>query len=109
MENLVHRASFDSKDKDAPSKPRIKHVARSGLIDPEDEGCSEGDSRQEGVSTSVVSGVDASPVFEACEHVLDPVTLPVSDRIIAVLNTMLGMGWDAWPDTALDERLAEGR
>ncbi|MER9676153.1 hypothetical protein, partial [Mesorhizobium sp. M0208] len=27
----------------------------SGLIDPEDEGCSEGDRRQEGVSTSVVS------------------------------------------------------
>lgn len=81
----------------------------SGLIDPQDEGCSEGDRRQEGVSTSVVSGVDASPVFEACEHVLDPVALSVQDRIVAVLSTMLGMGWDAWRDTALDERLAEGR
>jgi hypothetical protein len=53
--------------------------------------------------------MDASPVFEACEHVLDPVALSVQDRIAAVLNSMLGMGWNAWRDTALDERLAEGR
>ena len=61
------------------------------------------------MSTSVLSGMDASPVFEACEHVLDPVALSVQDRIAVVLNSMLGMGWNAWRDTALDERLAEGR
>jgi hypothetical protein len=27
MKNLAHRASFDSEDKDAPSKPGIKHLA----------------------------------------------------------------------------------
>ena len=61
------------------------------------------------MSTSVVPGVDAAPVFEAGEHVLDPVALAVEDRIVAVLNTMLGMRRNAGRDAALDERLAEGR
>ena len=61
------------------------------------------------MSTSVVPCVDATPVFEAGEHILDPVALSVEDRIIAVLDTMACMGRDARCDAALDERLAEGR
>lgn len=30
MQNLAHSASFDSEDKDAPSKPGIKHLADAG-------------------------------------------------------------------------------
>ena len=52
--------------------------------------------------------MDAAPVLEACEQVLDPVALAIEDRIIAVPDPMLGMGWNAGGDAALDERLAEG-
>lgn len=93
-----------------PNDPKInsaKVVLGSGLIDPEDEGGGEGDCGQEGVSASVVSGVDASPVLEAGEHVLDPVALPIEQRIIAVLDTVLGMRRDAGRDALADERLAE--
>lgn len=47
---------------------------------------------------SVVSSVYASPVLEAGEHVLDPVAPPVEQRIIAVLDTVLGMRRDAGCD-----------
>lgn len=60
------------------------------------------------MSASVISCVDAPPVLEACEQVFDPVSLPVKDSIVAVLNTMFGMGRDAGCDAALDECLAEG-
>ncbi|MER9820204.1 hypothetical protein NKJ42_31060 [Mesorhizobium sp. M0129] len=50
--------------------------------------------------------MDATPVFEACEHVLDPVALSVG---LAVLDTMLGMGPDAERDAAFNDRLADGR
>lgn len=85
----------------------IEDALGSGLIDPEDEDCGEGDCGQEGVSASVVSRVDASPILEAGEHVLDPVALLIEQRIIAVLDTVLGMRWDARRDTLPDERLAE--
>jgi hypothetical protein len=41
----------------------------SGLIDLENEDRGEGYRREEGVSASVVSRVDTSPVLEAGEHV----------------------------------------
>jgi len=59
------------------------------------------------VRASVVSSVDAPPVLEAGEHVLDPVALPVEQRIIAVLDTVLGMRRDAGCDALADERFAE--
>lgn len=80
----------------------------SGLIDPEDEDCGEGDCGQEGVGASVVSGVDASPVLEACEHVLDPVALPVEDAIVVMLDAVAGMGRDAGCDALLGQGLPEG-
>src|SRR5690606_8013388 len=92
-----------------PDAARTLGQLGSGLIDPEDKDCGEGDCRQEGVSTSVVPGVYAPPIFEASEQVLDLVALAVEDRIVAVLDTMAGMGRDARGDAALDDRLAQGR
>lgn len=51
----------------------------SGLIDSENEDRGKGYRREEGVSASVVSRVDTSPVLEAGEHVPDPVALAVAD------------------------------
>lgn len=60
------------------------------------------------MSTSVVSGVDASPVLQACEQVFYPVTLAVEDGIVGVLGAVTRMWRNARCDAALDERLAEG-
>ncbi len=59
------------------------------------------------MSASVVSGMDAAPVFETGEHVLDPVALPVEDRIVAVLDAMAGVGRYTRRDAPLFQRLAE--
>ena len=58
----------------------VEHVGAglgSGLIDPEDDDGGQGDGGHEGMGASVIAGVDAAPIFEAAEHVLDPVALPV--------------------------------
>ena len=60
------------------------------------------------MSASVVSCVDASPVLEAGEHVLDLVALAVEDGIVAGLDAVAGIGRDAGGDAALDQSLAEG-
>ena len=60
------------------------------------------------MSTSIVSGVDAAPILEACEQVLDLVALAVEDRIVGVLDAVAGMGRNAGCDAALDECLSEG-
>ncbi len=52
--------------------------------------------------------MDSSPVFEAREHVLDPVALPVKDWIVCMLNAMAGMWRDAWGDAAFGQSLSEG-
>lgn len=59
------------------------------------------------MSASVVSGVDASPVLEASEHVLDPVALAVECAIIIMLDAMLCMRRDAGRDALVDEGLPE--
>ena len=59
------------------------------------------------MSTSVVSGVDAAPILEACEQVLDLVALAVEDRIVGVLDAVAGMGRDAGCDAALEECLSK--
>ena len=61
------------------------------------------------MSASVVSGVDASPVLEAGEQVLDAMALLVEDRIVGVLNAVLGMGRDAGRYAPIDQGLAERR
>lgn len=95
---VAHQAGviqvFDNFDKQAVDRaeawPRVvNRVTRahrrrlgSGLIDPEDDCCGDASCREEGMSESIVSGSDASPVLELCEQVLDPVALPV-DGLVA--------------------------
>src|SRR5690606_29952476 len=47
------------------------------LTEPEDDGCCEGDGGEECVSAAIIAGVDASPVLETPEHILNFVTLPI--------------------------------
>ena len=58
---------------------------------------------------SVVSSVDATPVLEAREHVLDPMAFSVEDAIVFVLCAMLGMGRNARGDAPLGQSLSESR
>jgi len=60
------------------------------------------------MGASVVSGVDAAPVLEAGEHVLDPVALPVEDAIVVMLDAVAGMRRDAGCDALVGEGLPEG-
>ena len=67
----------------------ISGWARDSLIESEDDGCGNADGGHECVGASVVAGVDAAPVLEFPEHVLDPVSLAiehctVGDRDLAV-------------------------
>ena len=50
------------------------------------------------MSTSAVTCVDASPVFEFGEHVLDSVALPIEQTIMVVPGAMLVVGRDAARD-----------
>lgn len=59
------------------------------------------------MSTPVVSGVDTSPVLETSEHILDLVALAIENRIVAVLDAVLGMGWDAGSDAPFGQRLPQ--
>ena len=52
------------------------------MIDPEGDGCGDADGREEGVSASVVAGVDAPPVLELPEQVLDLVALTVEFSVV---------------------------
>ena len=61
------------------------------------------------MGATVVSGVDAPPVFEACEHVFDPVALPVEDGIVFVPCAVLGVRRNARCDAPFGQRLSEGR
>lgn len=45
--------------------------AQDSLRQPEDDGFGDADSGHEGVGAAVVAGMDAAPVFELAEHVLD--------------------------------------
>lgn len=59
------------------------------------------------MSASVISGVDATPVHEAGEQVLDLVSLAIEYRIVAVLDLVPGVGRNARDDAALAEGVAE--
>ena len=61
------------------------------MIDPVDDGCRDADGREEGMGAPVVSGVDASPVFEPPEHVLDLVTLTVERAVVRDLYLPVGL------------------
>ena len=52
------------------------------MIDPEDDGCGDADGGHEGVCTSVVTGVNASPVLQPSEHYLDFVALAIEHDVM---------------------------
>lgn len=60
MENLAHSASFDSEDKDAPSKPGIKHVT-PGLIQTDITG----GKLTEDMRADIIKGIPLSRLGEA--------------------------------------------
>jgi hypothetical protein len=59
------------------------------------------------VGALVVAGVDAPPVLEACEHVLDAVALPIERAIVTVLNFAASTRRNARCYAVFDERLPE--
>ena len=59
------------------------------------------------MGAAVIAGVDASPVFQPCKHVLDAMALLVEGAIVVVLDFALGVWRDAWRDPAFGKRLAE--
>ena len=81
--------------------------AQDSLIDPEDDDISDTDCREEGVRTSVIAGMDASPVLEFSEHVLDLVAAAVEFSVEGRRVLPVGFWRYAGGDTALDEGLAE--
>lgn len=56
---------------------------------------------------TVVTGGDASPVFEAGEQVLDFVTLTIEMFVVGVPDLAIGLGRDAWGDAASGRGVAE--
>ena len=52
------------------------------MIDPEDGSCGDAEGGHEGVGASVVSSVDAPPVLEPAEHILDLVALTVEGAVV---------------------------
>ena len=60
----------------------IQTRVRTYRSEPEDECCGDADCREVGVGATVVSGVDAPPIFEAPEHVFDFVALFVEHGVM---------------------------
>jgi hypothetical protein len=52
------------------------------LIDPEDDGCGNADGGHDGARALVVAGMDASPIREPGEHVLDSAALAIEHGIV---------------------------
>ena len=59
------------------------------------------------MGASVVAGVDAAPVFEFAEHVLDLVALAVEGGVVGDWHFAVGLRRDAGGDAALSQRMAE--
>lgn len=74
---------------------------------PEDDGCCDADGGHEGVGASVVACVDAAPIVEFAEHVLDLVTLAVEHGVVRDGHLSVGLRWDAEGDATLVQRGAE--
>ena len=60
------------------------------MIDPEDNNGCDADG-EEGVCAAVIAGVDAPPVFEFAEHVLDLVGLAVGCAVVRNLRSAVGL------------------
>ena len=58
---------------------------------PEDDGCGDADGGHERVGASVIAGMDAAPVLEFAEHVLDLVTLSIEGRVVRDGHLSVGL------------------
>ena len=52
------------------------------MIEPEDDGCGDADCGHEGVGAAIVAGVDAAPVLDFAEHILDAMTLAIEGAVV---------------------------
>jgi hypothetical protein len=59
------------------------------------------------VRAAVVAGMDAPPVLEASEHVLDLVALAIEGFVVGDRDLAVGFGWDARGDALGDQGLTE--
>ena len=59
------------------------------------------------MGASIVAGVDAPPVLDAPEGVLDLVALSIERLVVVDLDRSVGSGRDAGRDAACDQRSAE--
>ncbi len=59
------------------------------------------------MNAAVVSGCDAAPVFELCEHVLDLMSFAIEGSVIGQLNFPVFFRRDARFDAAHNEGSAE--
>jgi hypothetical protein len=61
----------------------------------------------EGVGAAVVASVDAAPVLEPAEHVLDLVTSAVDDGVVPDGHLAVGLGRDTGGDIAIGQSITE--
>jgi hypothetical protein len=59
------------------------------------------------VGAAIVASVDAPPILEPAEHVLDTMTLAIEGSVVRDLDFAVGFEWDARRDPACCQGLAE--
>lgn len=77
------------------------------MIESEDDGCGDADGGHEGMRTAIIACVDASPVLDFGEQVLDQVPLFVGRLVVAILHFAVSFWRDARSDPACCKRGAE--
>ncbi len=77
------------------------------MIEPEDDGCCDADGGHEGVGAAVIAGVDASPILDFGEQVLDQVALFVDCLVVVILHLSVGFWRDAGGDAARCQGVTE--
>ena len=78
------------------------------LAEQGNQSSSEAGEAEEGFGEFVITGSDATEVFDPLEEVLDQMTLAVADLAEAGRSLSIPAWRDAWLDTALDQPLTEG-
>ena len=65
------------------------------MIEPEDDGGGNADGGHEGVRAAIIAGVDAPPVLDFGEQVLDQVALFIDRFVVVILHLAVGFWRDA--------------
>ena len=73
------------------------------MIEIEGDCSSDADSREEGVCAAIVTGGNAAPVFQAPEHVLDPVPLAIERLVVCDWRFAASGRWNAGLDALSDQ------